>query len=87
MLATAPSAGTLVSDADDVGSVSGDMDLGAITRSRIQGPRCPPHHCPAPASAEVCGCGDDGNMELKELEISQQQHLILVIQVCEGFTA
>ena len=51
MLATAPSAGTLVSDADDVGSVSGDMDLGAITRSRIQGPRCPPHQCPAPASA------------------------------------
>ena len=87
MPATAPPAGTLVSDAEDVGSVSGDGDTGAITRSRIQGPRCPPHHCPAPASAEVCGCGDDGNMEVEEMETSQQQHLILVIQVCEGFTA
>ena len=79
--ATAPPAGTLVSDAEDVGSVSGDGDTGAITRSSIQGPRCPPHHCPAPASAEVCG--DDGNMvmEVEEMETSQQQHLILVIQV------
>ena len=34
---------------------------GAITKSSIQGPRCPPHHCPAPASAEVCG--DDVNSE------------------------
>ena len=83
MLATAPSAGTLVSDAEDVGSISGDMDMdtGAITKSRIQGPRCPPHHCPAPASAEVCG--DDGNMEVEEMETSQQQQLILKIQVCE----
>ena len=85
MLATAPSAGTLVSDAEDVGSVSGDGETGAITRSSIQGPRCPPHHCPAPASAEVCG--DDGNMEVEEMETSQQQHLILVIQVCAGFSA
>jgi hypothetical protein len=85
MPATAPPAGTLVSDAEDVGSVSGDMDTEAITRSSIQGPRCPPHHCPAPASAEVCG--DDGNMEVEEMETSQQQHLILVIQVCAGFSA
>ena len=34
---------------------------GAITKSSIQGPRCPPHHCPAPASAEVCG--NDVNSE------------------------
>ena len=74
----APPAGTLVSDAEDVGSVSGDGDMGAITKSSIQGPRCPPQHCPAPASAEVC-C-DDGNMEVDEMETSQQQHLILVIQ-------
>ena len=40
---------------------------------------------PAPASAEVCG--DDGNMEVEEMETSQQQHLILVIQVCAGFSA
>ena len=33
---------------------------------------------PAPASAEVCG--DDGNMEVEEMETSQQQHLILVIR-------
>ena len=58
--------------------VSGDGDLGAITKSSIQRPRCPPHHCPAPASAEVCG--DDGNMELEDMETSQQQHLILVIR-------
>ena len=64
--------------------VTGDGDTGEITESNIQGPRCPPHHCPAPASAEVCG--DDGNMEVEEMETSQQQHLILVIQVCEGFT-
>ena len=50
--ATAPPAGTLVSDAEDEGSVSGD---GGITKSNIQGPHCPPHHCPDPASAEVCG--------------------------------
>ena len=84
MLATAPSADTLVSDAEDVGSVSGDGDTGAITESNIPGPRCPPHHCPAPASAMVCV--DDENMEVEEMETSQQQHLILVIQVCEGFT-
>ena len=41
-------------------------------------PAPPPHHCPAPASAEVCG--DDGNMEVEEMETSQQQHLILVIR-------
>ena len=41
----------------------------------------PSLHCPAPASAEVCG--DDGNMEVEEMETSQQQQLILVIQVCE----
>ena len=64
--------------------VTGDGDTGEITESNIQGPRCPPHHCPAPASAEVCG--DDGNMQVEEMETSQQQHLILVIQVCEGFT-
>ena len=75
--AMAPPAGTLVSDAEDEGSVSGD---GGITESSIHGPRCPPHHCPAPASAEVC---DDGNMEVEEMETSQQQHLILVIKVCE----
>ena len=34
---------------------------GAITKSNIQGPRCPPHHCPTPASAEVCG--NDVNSE------------------------
>ena len=39
---------------------------------------------PAPASAMVCV--DDENMEVEEMEASQQQHLILVIQVCEGFT-
>ena len=61
--------------------VTGDMDTGEITESNIQGPRCPPHHCPAPASAEVCGCRDDVNMEVEEMETSQQQHLILVIQV------
>ena len=33
---------------------------------------------PAPASVELCG--DDGNMELEEMETSQQQHLILVIR-------
>ena len=76
--ATAPPAGTLVSDAEDEGSVSGD---GGITESSIHGPRCPPHHCPAPASVEVCG--DDGNMEVEKMETSQQQHWILVIRVCE----
>ena len=80
MPATAPSAGTLVSDAKDVGSVSGDGDTRAITKSRIQGPRCP-----GPASAMVCV--DDENMEVEEMETSQQQHLILVIQVCAGFSA
>ena len=39
----------------------GEGDTGAITKSSIQGPRCPPHHCPAPASAEVCG--NDVNSE------------------------
>ena len=34
---------------------------GAITRISLQGSRCPLHHCPAPASAEVCG--DDVNSE------------------------
>ena len=77
----APPAGTLVSDAEDVGSVSGDMDTEAITRSSIQGLRCPPQHCPGLASAEVCG--DDGNMEVEEMETSKQQHLILVIQACK----
>ena len=76
--ATAPPAGTLVSDAEDEGSVSGD---GGITESSIHGPHCPPHHCPAPASAEMCG--DDGIMEGEKMETSQQQHWILVIQVCE----
>ena len=66
--ATAPPAGTLVSDAEDEGSVSGD---GGITESSIHGPRCPPHHCPAPASVEVFG--DDGNMEVEKMETSQQQ--------------
>ena len=36
-----------------------------------------PQHCPAPASAEVCG--DDGKMEVQEMETNQQQHLNLVI--------
>ena len=71
-----PPACTLVSDAEDVGSVSGDGDTGTITKSSIQGPRCP-----GPASAEVCV--DDENMEVEEMETSQQQHLILVIQVCK----
>ena len=44
-----------------------------------------PRARPAPASAEVCG--DDGEMEVGEMETSQQQHLILVIQVCAGFSA
>ena len=34
---------------------------------------------PCQCSAEVCG--DDGNMEVEEMETSQQQHLILMIQV------
>ena len=59
---------------DDIVLVGRCGYYGAITKSSIQGPHCPP----APASAEVCG--DDGNMELEEMETSQQQHLILVIQ-------
>ena len=63
---------------DDIVLVGRCGYYGAITKSSIQWPHCPPHHCPAPASVEVCG--DDGNMELEEMETSQQQHLILVIR-------
>ena len=49
MLATAPSAGTLVSDAEDVGSVSGDGDTRALQRAASRGRAARP----APASAEV----------------------------------
>ena len=66
---------------DDIVLVGGCCYYGAITKSSIQGPRCPPHHCPAPASAEMCG--DDGIMEGEKMETSQQQHWILVIRVCE----
>ena len=60
---------------DDIVLVGRCGYYGAITKSSIQGPRGPP--CSG-RSAELCG--DDGNMELEEMETSQQQHLILVIR-------
>ena len=39
------------------------------------------------STVQCGGVCDDGNMELEEMETSQQQHLILVIQVCAGFSA
>ena len=84
MPATAPSAGTLVNDAEDVrgavlvvtwtrGALQRAASRGRAARSIIALP------CPGQCSVEVCG--DDGNMEVEEMETSQQQHLILVIQV------
>ena len=46
---------------DDIVLMGGCGYYGAITKSSIQGPHCPPHHCPTPASAEVCG--NDVNSE------------------------
>ena len=60
------------------GQLQGATSRGRAARPIIALP------CPGQCSVEVCD--DDGNMEVEEMETSQQQHLILVIQVCEGFT-
>ena len=66
---------------DDIVLVGGCGCYGGNYKDQPQGAALPAPSLPRPGQCGVCG--DDGNMEVEEMETSQQQHLILVIQVCE----
>ena len=72
---------------DDIVLMGGCGYFGGNYKDQYPGAALPAPSLPRPGQCSVEVCGDDGNMEVEKMETSQQQHWILVIQVCEKFTA